>query len=192
MADDNQSEPKILPPILIFLLQGFEKHSSFKGPKQQAIIEFKKAIDSGDISAVRAAINENPRYLVSSGDTPSILHEGCRYNALHIAAKKNQAAITELILSSVTSLELLGKLYEDVDEDALRDRSSVLLDLYLNTPDKGCNDTPLHLACKFGAADVVELLLSYPECKRNMMNKYHEIPKDVSFVFILLIFLNFF
>lgn len=165
-----------------------EKHSTFKGPKQQAIIQFKKAIDSGDIAAVRAAISENPRYLVSSGDTPSILQEGCRYNALHIASKKNQAAITELILSSVTSLELLGRLYDEVDETALRERSRVLLDLYLNTPDKAGNDTPLHMACKFGAVDVVELLLSYPECRRDLTNKYHETPKDVCCVFWLQVF----
>ena len=42
-------------------------------------------------------IEENPRYLVSSGDTPSVLQEGFRYNSLHVACRNNQPAFVEKV-----------------------------------------------------------------------------------------------
>lgn len=56
----------------------------------------------------------------------------------------------------------------------------MLLDLYLNTPNKGFNDTPLHIAAKWGADKVVEVLLSYPECDKFKRNKYNKLAEDVS------------
>ena len=55
-----------------------------------------------------------------------------------------------------------------------------LLDTYLNTPDKFLNETALHFACKFGCLDIVELLLSYPECDRERKNTKGEAPIDVN------------
>lgn len=51
-----------------------EKPSPFKGPKSQDFVRLRKAIESNDIQFVEKAIWDNPRYLVSSGDTPAILH----------------------------------------------------------------------------------------------------------------------
>lgn len=50
-----------------------EKSSNFKAPKPQELVSFKKLIESGDLEAVKNIIWENPRYLISSGDTPAIL-----------------------------------------------------------------------------------------------------------------------
>lgn len=50
-----------------------EKASPFKGPKPQELIELRKAIEAGNYDFVKELIWQNPRYLVSSGDTPSIL-----------------------------------------------------------------------------------------------------------------------
>lgn len=50
-----------------------EKASPFKGPKPQELVELRKAIEAGNNKFVREIIWQNPRYLVSSGDTPSIL-----------------------------------------------------------------------------------------------------------------------
>lgn len=50
-----------------------EKSSQFRGPKSQDLVKLRKAIESGDIVYVKTAVWENPRYLISSGDTPSIL-----------------------------------------------------------------------------------------------------------------------
>lgn len=51
-----------------------EKSSNFKAPEPQELVGFKKLIESGDLEAVKSIVWENPRYLISSGDTPAILH----------------------------------------------------------------------------------------------------------------------
>lgn len=50
-----------------------EKPSQFRAPKWQDLIKLRKAIEAGDLQYVRSTIWDNPRYLVSLGDTPSIL-----------------------------------------------------------------------------------------------------------------------
>lgn len=50
-----------------------EKPSPFRGPKPQDMVRFRKAIESRDLEYVKKTVWENPRYLVSSGDTPAIL-----------------------------------------------------------------------------------------------------------------------
>nr|CAD7591679.1 unnamed protein product [Timema genevievae] len=156
-----------------------EKPSLFKGPKPQEMVRFRKSIECGDEQTVRSAVWENPRYFVSSGDTPAILQEGSRYNALHIASKARNAKMCVAILSIVGDPKFVAHLYGEDDPNNCRDRAEILLDLYLNTPDKGLNETPLHFAVKFGAVDVVEALVSYPQCDKELRNKYGQIPKDI-------------
>lgn len=86
----------------------------------------------------------------------------------------------DLILTTVGSPEFIHLLYGDENRANAEEGSKILLDLYLNTPDKGLNETPLHFAVKFGSADVVEVLVSYPQCDKNVLNKYSYYPKDVS------------
>lgn len=54
-----------------------------------------------------------------------------------------------------------------------------LLDTYLNTPDKFQNETVLHFASKLGCVDIVELLVSYPECDRERRNTQGLTPAEV-------------
>ncbi|XP_044747761.1 ankyrin repeat and LEM domain-containing protein 2 homolog isoform X2 [Coccinella septempunctata] len=156
-----------------------EKQSPFKGPKPQDLIILRKAIEKGDYDRVYYIIWKNPRYLISNGDTPSILQEGSRYNALHIAAKAKSSKIAELLLSTVSNVEFVKLLYGDDNENNAKDRAKVFADLYLNTPDKALNETPLHFAVKFGAVDVVEVLVSYPQCDKTVKNKYGQTPAKI-------------
>lgn len=50
-----------------------EKPSPYRGPKSQDLVMLRKVIESGNIETVTHMIWENPRYLISAGDTPSIL-----------------------------------------------------------------------------------------------------------------------
>lgn len=50
-----------------------EKPSQFRGPKSQDLVKLRKAIENGDVHFVKTTVWENPRYLISSGDTPAIL-----------------------------------------------------------------------------------------------------------------------
>jgi hypothetical protein len=58
------------------LFRSGEKPSPFKGPKAQDLVRLRKMIECGDIDTFTRTIWDNPRYLVSSGDTPAILQVG--------------------------------------------------------------------------------------------------------------------
>ncbi|KAG4077850.1 hypothetical protein HA402_013784 [Bradysia odoriphaga] len=152
--------------------------SPFRGPKTQELVAFRKSIEQGKLDVVRETIWNNPRYLIGSGDTPTILKESTRYNALHVAALAKNGKMCELILKTISDplyIELVhnnkhnGHICEEI--------AKILLDLYLNMPEKGRNETPLHLAVKFGCVEAVEVLTSYAQCSytANSDGKY---PKD--------------
>jgi len=113
----------------------------------------------------------------------SCLQEGSRYNALHVAAKARNAEICDLILQTVSNVAFIQLLYGDDDSASCEDRARILLDLYLNTPDKALNETPLHFAVKFGAVSVVDILVSYPQCDKHARNKFGQTPRDVCNVY---------
>ncbi|XP_037051918.1 ankyrin repeat and LEM domain-containing protein 2 isoform X3 [Bradysia coprophila] len=153
--------------------------SPFRGPKTQELVAFRKSIEQGKLDVVRETIWNNPRYLIGSGDTPTILKESTRYNALHVAALAKNGKMCELILKTIADplyIELVhnnkhnGHICEEI--------AKILLDLYLNMPEKGRNETPLHLAVKFGCVEAVEVLTSYAQCSytANSDGKY---PKDI-------------
>ncbi|XP_031772496.1 ankyrin repeat and LEM domain-containing protein 2 [Apis florea] len=155
-----------------------EKSNNFKAPRSQDLVCFRKLIKDGDLYAVKNTVWGNPRYLIGSGDTPAILQEGCRYNALHIAVRADRPDMCELILNTVGNTDFIKLLYGDECKSYV-DRAQIILDLYLNTPDKGLNETPLHFAVKFGLKNVVRVLVSYPCCIKTLPNKYKQLPIDI-------------
>lgn len=114
---------------------------NFKKPSPQELIKFRKIIEAGNFQEFLSIVNNNPKYLISSGDTPVVLQEGFRYNAMHIAAKENKPGICKLIADTVES-DKFWIHYLSLDKDFKRSpmnykRKQFLADLYLNTPDKG-------------------------------------------------------
>ncbi|XP_068623068.1 ankyrin repeat and LEM domain-containing protein 2 homolog [Battus philenor] len=157
-----------------------EKPYPFKAPSPQDMVSLRKAIEAGLAVTVHDRVWDNPRFLVSSGNTPAILQEGSRYNALHVAAKAMNAEICNLILTTVGNPAFVQTLYGmDADPESCKEFSAILVDRYLNTPDKAMNETPLHFAAKFGAEAVVDVLTAFPQCNMQATNKYGEQPKDI-------------
>ncbi|CAL7945140.1 unnamed protein product [Xylocopa violacea] len=91
---NNKSAPIVVPVAE-------EKSNNFKAPQPQELICFKKLIHYGDLYDVKTTVWANPRYLIGSGDTPAILQEGCRYNALHIAVKAGRPDMFKFGLKDV-------------------------------------------------------------------------------------------
>lgn len=58
-------------------------------------------------------------------------------------------------------------------------RTRYLTDLYLNTPDKGALETPLHFACKFNFYETVKIFLSHPLCDTTRKNRDSKTPEEV-------------
>lgn len=156
----------------------------FPAPTRPQLTVLKKAIETKDIGKVLELVHENPRYLINcNGDTPTILQEGFRYNALHVAARvghvETMKGVVELFQDETSAY--VHRLYpDDRDGDTTAIRRRLLLDYYLNTPDKGCNDTPLHFAVKNGFVDAVKYLCSIEECQRTLVNKNGLTPKDLA------------
>lgn len=183
-----------------------EKSSNLKSLKPEDLLSLKKLIEEGELDSIEDLVWENPRYLISNGDTPAllkvrkkstylctffnvffiiknncfyILQIGPRHNALHIAAKANKPQICEYILNTVSDPVFLAKYRGKWEEEENMYFAEIMLDLYLNTPDKGLNETPLHHAVKYGYKDVVQVLVSYTQCIKTLQNKYQQMPVDV-------------
>uniref|UniRef100_A0A3B4BCN2 Ankyrin repeat and LEM domain-containing protein 2 n=1 Tax=Periophthalmus magnuspinnatus TaxID=409849 RepID=A0A3B4BCN2_9GOBI len=157
-----------------------EKANSYKSPRTQDLTaKLRKAVEKGDETAFSELVWSNPRYLIGSGDNPTIVQEGCRYNVMHVAAKENQAGISQLLLDILENPEFMRLMYPDDQDAMLQKRICYIVDLYLNTPDKAGFETPLHFACKFGCPEVVNVLCSHPDIDKNCKNKDGQRPCDV-------------
>jgi hypothetical protein len=60
-----QIEKNILPNV--------STSFTFKSLKSEDLVAFRRLIEGGELDKVKLAVNSNPRFLVSSGDTPSII-----------------------------------------------------------------------------------------------------------------------
>ncbi|XP_062874183.1 ankyrin repeat and LEM domain-containing protein 2 [Trichomycterus rosablanca] len=157
-----------------------EKANSFKSPRVQDLTaRLRACVERGDEAAFTELVWSNPRYLIGSGDNPTVLQEGCRYNVMHVAAKENQAGVAQLLLDTLENPDFMRLMYPDDTESMLHQRIHYITDLYLNTPDKAGFEAPLHFACKFGCAEVVNVLCSHPNTDKHCRNKYEQKPCQI-------------
>ncbi|KAI8501412.1 mitotic nuclear envelope reassembly [Branchiostoma belcheri] len=156
-----------------------EKANNFKAPKVPELNRLRKSFEQGDRVTFTETVWNNPRFLISSGDTPVILQEGSRWSALHVAAKANLPNMCELVLDILQDHEFLQLMYPEDDAATQTRRQKFLVDLYLNTPDKGNCETPLHFACKFGHVEVVRVLVAHPCIDKTIKNRYDQTARDI-------------
>jgi hypothetical protein len=104
----------------------------------------KEAIMARDETKFHGLVDANPRYLVTTCDTPAILHSGTRANALHVATSSQSGKMVAMVLNKVQDSFVMESMYPGESAESRTKRMEHLLDLYLNMPNKGHNDTPLH------------------------------------------------
>ena len=115
-----------------------EPTTPFRSPTPQQLVIFREEIKKGNLKSVEEFIKGNPKYLVSSFETPVILHEGSRYNAMHIAAIANKVEICKLVIDTLEDPGFWCSMFGDeCNPYANECRSRRLLDYYVNSPDKG-------------------------------------------------------
>ncbi|XP_028967921.1 ankyrin repeat and LEM domain-containing protein 2-like [Galendromus occidentalis] len=147
------------------------ERSPFRSPRSQDYVRFRKCIMDNDKTLLLEMVWSNPRYLIGGGDNPTILHEGCRYNAFHVAARSNKPVILQLLIDLLRNTSLFRMLYPDDDEDTINQRIKYVINMYLNIPDKTKRgDRPLHFASAMGSLQCVEILLNQEECVRDAPN----------------------
>lgn len=137
---------------------------SFPTPETRDLSNLRRKIEANDYDEVERIIWSNPRCLVTVCDSAVYLMAGPKYNACHIAARSNKPEIIALILDTVSNTSFVKLLYPKENAQNIQDRTSHLLDSYLNTPDPRQGNTPLHFACKLGHHRVVRVLLTFEGC----------------------------
>ena len=116
--------------------------SNFKTPTPQKLVTFRTIIERGTKEEFQEVVLNNPRYLIGAGDTPVVLQEGSRYNALHVAAKSNRKEMCQLIVETLESDHFWNILLNQETQSVINSKRKqlFLVDMYLNTPDKGVSD----------------------------------------------------
>ena len=166
------------------------KTNNFPSLKTQDLTKLRKLIESHEVAAFRDAIWTNPRYLISSGDAPTILHVSFCYNALHCAVRGGKVEMCHALFAILQSERFWEMVYPDDSVETRVERRRHLIDLYLNMQDSRVprpgkeipvqnNETPLHFACKFGYEEIVSFLVSFPQTCTEVKNSFGETPADV-------------
>lgn len=109
----------------------------FSAPRKPEVNELRIFVERDDFQKFSEKVLANPRFLISAGDAPVVVQEAFRYNLLHTCAKEKRAKICEFILGLLSSSKYIQKLYRNDTAEQSKARSMRILDLYLNTPEKG-------------------------------------------------------
>lgn len=132
------TEQENSPAVTSSLPSPTDPVSNFKGPTPQELVKFRKIIELGSRDEFLEMVLKNPKYLIGPGDTPVVLQEGFRYNALHVAVKSNRKEMCQVIIDTLESEHFWNILLnQDTQSPMNSERKQFLVDMYLNTPDKG-------------------------------------------------------
>ncbi|KAH9423722.1 Ankyrin repeat and LEM [Dermatophagoides pteronyssinus] len=160
---------------------GMEEAPPFPSIELRDLNVFKRAITNKQLDSVQQFVYNNPRYLISNYfDSPTIIVQGARYNAVHLAIRNKSPEILNFILDTINSVDFVQKMNPNFAEESLIEKRDHLLDMYLNSPDKVNFDTPLHMACKFGDLECITILVGYiPVLDTQKLNKQNLLPYQV-------------
>ena len=123
-----------------------EPSNPYKTPTTQELGSFRTEVEEGNLEAIEKYIKENPKFLVTSFETPVVLKQSARYNVMHVAAKANQVEVCKLVVNILEDAQFWSMMFpDDVDPQANEHRSQRLLDSYVNIPEKGVTDFLLYL-----------------------------------------------
>lgn len=142
------------PAPLSTLIAPTDPVSNFKSPTPQQLVKFRAVIERGSSEEFQEVVLTNPRYLIGPGDTPVILQEGSRYNSLHVAVKNNRKEMCQLIIETLESQHFWNILLNQETQSAMNSKGKqFLVDMYLNTPDKGVSTSVTYIlvwaSCKW-------------------------------------------
>lgn len=92
-------------------------------------------IEQGKMEEFREKIWSNPRFLIGSGDTPEIFHEGPRRNPLHCAVAAGRLEMCCEIMGIIQSDKFWEAIYPHNEVQRKEKDREHLVDLYLNMQD---------------------------------------------------------
>ncbi|VDP91464.1 unnamed protein product [Echinostoma caproni] len=161
----NKTEQTIYPPSP----KADVESTPYSSVTQPVLLKFRALIEKGDVDGMRQMVAENPMTLVR-----------LRYNALHVAAAAGVADAVDFLLSRLNSTTFWKQIYPGSDDQTTIERQKHVTDLYLNSPELGNLETPLHFACKFGHLNCVRLLTCHPLTQLDVLNRTGQKPVELT------------
>lgn len=116
---------------------GEEKVNCYPSLTSQDLNRLRTIIEKGNVDSFCRTVWNNPRHLITVGDTPEILKPGVRYNALHCAVRSGSLAICKELVEILEGDLYWSKIYPEDPLEVRKRRRDHLMDLYLNTCDRG-------------------------------------------------------
>ncbi|KFD51794.1 hypothetical protein M514_07321 [Trichuris suis] len=159
---------------------GGEPSSSYSKPTPSELSSFRQDIEKFRMKNFVEKALKNPRLLIGyETHCPTILHAGCRYNALHLAARCGNYDVCEFVLSLLDDCDYIRRLFPCSASENVENARRYALNAYLNMPDRSLTVTPLYFAAKFGYVRIVQLLTSYRECGKRQLSCHGLLAADV-------------
>lgn len=89
-------------------------------PKTDELLMMGREIITKQSDKVLERIEKNPRILCTESEFPTILQEGCKLNAMHLAAKSSNHVVMKHILNCASSMDFMRRIYPSQSEERLK------------------------------------------------------------------------